>query len=360
MNQNFDPEWAPTPEETAPAQPMSEVEIAVEKSNIRSTYSRLGWYFTLVTLVWIIASSLAFSVITSISPEAANTAWANVVAGTLPLYALSTPLLWLLVKQMPCENDLQERKPLSISHFLILFIIAQALMVGGSLIGNGWMSVLSNLTGINFENSLEQTFEMPLWLSGLLTVVLAPVFEELIFRKLLLDRMIPHGSAVAILVSGLLFGLFHGNFYQFFYAALLGCLLSFVYVRTRRIHHCILLHAAVNFVGGIIPTMITNALELDILESLTDEAEIAEHLFSHAGAYLASMVYMLFQYGAAIAGVVLLVIYFKRLVVARREHQLPVKKAFWSSLGNPGMIVAILSCALMFAMSLLSALVPAA
>ena len=45
------------------------------------------------------------------------------------------------------------------------------------------------------------------------------------FRKLLIDRIVPFGQRVAVVVSGLAFGLFHGNFYQFFYAFSLGAVL---------------------------------------------------------------------------------------------------------------------------------------
>ena len=85
--------------------------------------------------------------------------------------------------------------------------------------------------------------------------VLAPVFEELVFRKVMVDRVLPYGEWPAILFSGITFGLFHGNLTQFFYAALLGMVLAYVYIRTGNILYSIGLHACVNFLGGVLPML---------------------------------------------------------------------------------------------------------
>lgn len=84
-------------------------------------------------------------------------------------------------------------------------------------------------------------------ISGVLMVcVFAPVCEEILFRKLLIDRLRPFGDIVAILYSGIAFGLYHQNFMQMFYAAALGCLLAYVYLKTNRLWTVIVLHFAVN------------------------------------------------------------------------------------------------------------------
>ena len=58
----------------------------------------------------------------------------------------------------------------------------------------------------------------------------APVVEEFIFRKFLIDRVYRYGEWVAILTSGLMFGLFHENLAQFFFATLIGCFFAFFYI----------------------------------------------------------------------------------------------------------------------------------
>ena len=50
----------------------------------------------------------------------------------------------------------------------------------------------------------------------IIITIIAPIFEELTFRKLLIDRTIKYGGTISVLLSGLLFAFFHGNLSQFF------------------------------------------------------------------------------------------------------------------------------------------------
>ncbi|MBR5615641.1 MAG: CPBP family intramembrane metalloprotease, partial [Clostridia bacterium] len=59
--------------------------------------------------------------------------------------------------------------------------------------------------------------------------------------------------------------------YQFFYAALLGMLLSFLYAKTGKIHHCILIHMSVNFFGGVLPTILMDWADYETLMGLVNE-----------------------------------------------------------------------------------------
>ena len=99
-------------------------------------------------------------------------------------------------------------------------------------------------------------------------VVLAPVFEELVFRKVIVDRVLPFGEWPAILFSGITFGLFHGNLTQFFYAALLGMVLAYVYIRTGNVLYTIGIHACINFLGGVLPLLVPAASYFVLLVAL--------------------------------------------------------------------------------------------
>ena len=74
----------------------------------------------------------------------------------------------------------------------------------------------------------------------------APVFEELAFRKTLLNALHPYGEAQAAFATALLFGLMHGNPAQFILAFTLGLLLAAVYQRTGKIIYTMLLHFLIN------------------------------------------------------------------------------------------------------------------
>ena len=92
----------------------------------------------------------------------------------------------------------------------------------------------------------------PMLLNVLLGCVIAPVMEELIFRKLLLSRLRPYGSRFALWASALCFGLFHGNLNQFFYACAVGLVLGWAALSSGRIWQPILLHAGLNAVSTVL------------------------------------------------------------------------------------------------------------
>ena len=81
----------------------------------------------------------------------------------------------------------------------------------------------------------------------LAAVVIAPLTEEAVFRGLILGGLLRRYSApTAILVSAVLFALWHRNPYQFVTAFYLGLLGGWIYVRTRSLWPCVILHALTN------------------------------------------------------------------------------------------------------------------
>lgn len=82
-------------------------------------------------------------------------------------------------------------------------------------------------------------------------IVIAPVFEEFIFRGLLMDALKPFGNGLAIIATGLMFGLYHGNFNQFFYTAAAGIAMGYIANVTGSIIPTMIIHAIMNSIGGI-------------------------------------------------------------------------------------------------------------
>lgn len=81
--------------------------------------------------------------------------------------------------------------------------------------------------------------------------VIAPIFEELWFRGIVLESLRPYGNGFAIFISAILFGLTHSNFEQFFYAAALGVFLGYIAVSTRSIVTTTIMHAMFNSISGV-------------------------------------------------------------------------------------------------------------
>lgn len=99
-----------------------------------------------------------------------------------------------------------------------LGIFAEGLEFGLNSIGLTAASALENLEMLN-----QSTPSMIIY-----TCIIAPVFEEFLYRGAVLRSFEKYGRRFAILVSAMLFGLMHGNFYQIFMAAGIGIILGYL------------------------------------------------------------------------------------------------------------------------------------
>lgn len=101
-----------------------------------------------------------------------------------------------------------------------------------------------------------------------LTVIIAPVFEEFIFRGAVMNLLKPYGGGIAIFVSAFCFGIYHGNFQQFFYAFALGIVLGYIGYATDSVFCTTLLHLMFNGISGILMIFIsTDAVKKRSLDS---------------------------------------------------------------------------------------------
>lgn len=116
--------------------------------------------------------------------------------------------------------------------------------------------LLGTLRGQAVTNPVDSLAGYPIALNLLLGCVIAPLSEEYLFRRLLLDRLRPYGDKFALLASALCFGLFHGNVNQLLYAFTVGALFAYVVLRTGCLWQSVLLHALVNFTSvGLVPLL---------------------------------------------------------------------------------------------------------
>ncbi len=83
------------------------------------------------------------------------------------------------------------------------------------------------------------------------TAIVPALCEEYLFRGAVLTNLMPFGKSTAIFASAFLFGLMHQNPLQMLYTILMGIVIGCVYVKTKSIWPCVLLHAANNFITVI-------------------------------------------------------------------------------------------------------------
>ena len=83
-------------------------------------------------------------------------------------------------------------------------------------------------------------------------IISAPIFEEYIFRGLMLEGLLKNYAPwVAIGISSLLFGTMHVNPLQLVSAGLGGLFIGWIYYKSRNLGYCILIHFVINITGYI-------------------------------------------------------------------------------------------------------------
>ena len=143
-------------------------------------------------------------------------------------------------------------------------------MVLGNLLGLFWSTVIEMFTGAETTTTIDLVSTSDMLPVVTMVVLLAPIVEELVFRKYVIDRMYPYGETTAIFLSATVFALMHGNLNQVFYAFLLGCAQGYLYCRTRDVRYTICIHMMVNFVGSVLPLSV---------QDLSDTAMVAVVIF---------------------------------------------------------------------------------
>ncbi|MCL2726857.1 MAG: CPBP family intramembrane metalloprotease [Bacteroidales bacterium] len=101
------------------------------------------------------------------------------------------------------------------------------------------------------------------WVSFLSVVVMAPLLEEWLCRKVALGGLLNSGysPAVAICWSALMFGIIHMNPWQTIPAFLMGVLFGWIYWRTRSVWLVIFMHAVNNGVAFLLATLFPDISE---------------------------------------------------------------------------------------------------
>ncbi len=77
-------------------------------------------------------------------------------------------------------------------------------------------------------------------------VFIAPLYEEILDRGLVLSALAPYGKCFAIIMSSIFFSLGHRNFTQFFQTFLFGLVLAYVTLETGSIKNSFIMHVINN------------------------------------------------------------------------------------------------------------------
>lgn len=228
--------------------------------------------------------------------------------------------------------------------WVVVFFIGLAMGYFGNVLGI-LVTNVTNSPSADFEGMLEMILDGNMLLTFISVVIGAPIVEELLFRKLLIDRTIGYGEKISVLLSGTLFGLAHGNFQQFFYAFALGCLFAYIYCKTGKIRHTIFFHMWINFSGSILsPLLLRFAQAQGVSEGMEFSLTDPKALAALAGLLGFSAIQVL----AAITGLILFFVFKHYICFYPGIREIPRGKRLLSVVVNPGMLLFLGLCVYLF------------
>ncbi len=277
----------------------------------------------------------------------------QIVISAISMYGVAFPVAALLMRLIP-EQGRPGGETWSAMQLAACLVIC---------IGIGFVGILlSQFVDVVFPSGGDgvQPEDMMTGAGMLLNIAMvvfaAPVVEELLYRKMLIDRIAAYGDGVSVVVSGLLFGLAHGNFSQFFYAFGLGALFAYVYIKTGHIGYTIGFHMFFNLIGGVF----TVELNKGLME-VRDPAGMVARLEQLFGVDLGPVVplvcsalltvYLVMSVVCAVGGLVILISRRKEIVFRPGEKPMVWGRRFSAVVLNPGVILYLLLCAGLFRMS---------
>ena len=249
-----------------------------EKRSHKKHFSKLFLAFLgylLISNVLVIVASL---VLNKYAPALLQDMNASLIISSVIQYVFALLFLLLFVRKIPSEPPKKEK--LGFKKFVKYALISFFFMYAGNMLSSFVLIALEEAIGIMPENSIDQLLtESNLLLSLVIVGIIGPIVEELMFRKIFVDRLTPYGDAVAILIPSLIFGLFHGNLYQFFYAFFLGAIFSYIYLKTGKLSYTIVLHCFINIFCGVLPAYLMTMFNVDELFTALENMETYQAFF---------------------------------------------------------------------------------
>ncbi len=326
-----------------------------EKKQHKSIFSKLCMAFVVYLLITD-GLGYAFSyIIYNTSPEIYESKNFAIIFSSVLQYAIAFPVLVLIMRSIPKQAP--ERQKLSLFRFFKYCAVGMLLMYLGNTISTSLMTFIEELLGRTPENSVETVLtSTDIIVSALIVGIIAPIVEELMFRKFFIDRLTPYGDAIAIFFPSFIFGLFHGNLYQFFYTFFLGIAFSYIYLRSGKIIYSTLLHVFVNLFCGVFPTYILSLMDVDEFLKIAAEGNVSEEFIAaNAKAIVLLIIYEFLFLGAVFAGIYMTAKHMHTLRLNKGKIRLPRGEGADIMFFNPGAIALITACLLIMAVSTFAA-----
>lgn len=223
--------------------------------SVRKLFSRFGFAQLAGTIV---ISLISLALAPFATPEALEKLFSSVGPSVLLLltYVPNVVFLiifWIIVRKLPKSEWQKERMgPGALwKVFAMMYAVSSLLNLIGTAISGA-----APAGGTEQLDLIDKVVNTKLLIGFLIPAVIGPVVEELIFRKLMIDRLHNCGETAVIVFTALCFGLYHGNLTQFMYATSVGLFLGYVYCKTGKVIYTMLMHILLNTLSSSIMLLV--------------------------------------------------------------------------------------------------------
>lgn len=217
------------------------------KTILQMFLALLIWFMITKSYKWFL-----YDIVGKVFPDVVNMC----ISTMLVPYAIALPVFLFIIKKMPVKKF--EQKGFSMKHLAMAFIIQSGYSFPVCVIVNIICTILGFGTGSGMATALQNNY----WFYVFILLIFNPIFEELLFRKYVLERLLPHGETFAIILSAIMFALPHSisqGIPQMFYTFILGCVWSYVTVKSGKLRYAIVLHGISNLWGSFLPLFLSKS-----------------------------------------------------------------------------------------------------
>ncbi|EEE41190.1 CAAX amino terminal protease family protein [Methanobrevibacter smithii DSM 2375] len=296
----------------------------------RRFFSKIGFNYFALGIIVLVLNLFIGLFISMINPNLLSNQTMMTFFSAIWTYLLPLPIFIYIMRKT--EAKTLEKHKMTVKTFVICISITMFLMWIGNIMGVIITSGIGSLIQHEVANPIHDVINNSGLVANLIIITtIAPIFEELIFRKLLIDRTIKYGGTISVLLSGLLFAFFHGNLNQFFYAFLLGGFFAIVYIKTGQIKYTIGLHMIINFIGSVVSLFVSQPL-----------MDLANGSVISPTSTFGVILYILITLGLTVMGLIYSIKYFDKSQFDGSEKEIILKNPVSTILLNPGIICFIL------------------
>nr|WP_295159596.1 CPBP family intramembrane glutamic endopeptidase [uncultured Methanobrevibacter sp.] len=290
-------------------------------------FSKVGFNYLIYGIASIIIQVIIINILGLLNSNLIYDFNSLTIISAICNYILPFPILIYLMGKIYSQTP--EKNTLTVKRFIAYIAVTLTLMWAGNIIGLAITALISFITPFEVSNPVQSMINSSdIWLNLMLISIIGPIFEEIFFRKLLIDRTMKYGAKASILLSALLFGLFHGNLNQFFYAFLIGGFFAYVYIRTGKIKYTILLHIIVNLMGSVVSLFVVSGVE-HITSGFVQPLDI-----------VIVVLYIMIIFASFLIGIIKLS-GFKNVRIAELPGKIILREPVKTIILNPGMILFI-------------------